>query len=182
MTNMKHLLPVAIALSTIAALYAIKYAGRTSHLSISLHAASKTHSQLVFGGMIFASTILITITLFNEMLPRYNAGLLSYIVFGAIVGFLSLVALVPHVVGTWREPVHNFVAWGLAWIIPVAMVCMLTWSLTSTAWRIGICLTAINIVLIVLSLLFKKLRQWVLYFQITYLALFFSFLLVAAYL
>lgn len=182
MTGMKHLLVIAIALCVVAALYSVAQTGKTKHLSISLHAAGKRRTQVVFGGMLFIATNLAAITLFGWLLPSYGVGLVSYIIFGVVITFLAVIALVPHIVGTWREPVHNLAAWGLAWIIPMAMLLMLTWPLNPWAWRIGACLTAINIVLIVLSIAFKQLRQWFLYFQSVYLALFLSFLLVATYL
>ena len=182
MSGMKHLLVIAIALCVAAASYSVVHAGKTKHLSISLHVAGKRRTQVIFGCMLFIATILAAIVLLGWMLPGYNAGLLSYIVFGIVIIFLVCIALVPHIVGTWREPVHNLAAWGLAWIIPMAMLLMLTWPLNPWAWRIGACLTAINIALIVLSIAFKQLRQWFLYFQSVYLALFLSFLLVATYL
>ena len=179
---MEHLLLIAIVLSVPVSLWAVAAAGRNGQLSISLHVAQSKQMQLVFGIALLVATVLMTGGLFGWLLPRYEAGVLTYVTFGAIIGCLALIALVPHVVDTWREPVHTSAAWGLVYAIPVAMLLMLTWPLSMAAWSVGVALTVVIVILLILGLTRKSLRRWMLYFQSAYLGIFFGFLLVAAYL
>ena len=178
---MQHLFLIAFLLSAVASLWAVNLGGRTKHLSISLHVAQSKVAQIVFGSILALATFLMAITLFGWLLPKYDAGVISYLMFILVILCLCTIALVPHVIATWREPVHNVGAWGFVYVIIVAMWVMLFWPLSSPAWWIGLILTTINMILLLLALTKKQLRQWFLYFQMAYLGVFFSFILVTVY-
>ncbi len=178
---MDYLLLMAMAACAAVSVWAVGYAGMKPHRSISLHVAEARRTQLVFGVILAAATVAFAVVLFAWLLPHYQTGLGSYVLFGLITGCLMTIALVPHVEGTWREPIHNMAAWGMVYVILVAMAMMLAWPLSAAAWYSGVALTIINLVLVILSLTRKGLRQWFLYLQVAYLAVFFSFLLVTVF-
>lgn len=179
---MQHLFLTAFMLSAFASLWAVRLGGRIKHLSISLHVAQTTRMQVVFGSTLALATILMTITFFAWLLPKYDVGILSYLMFALVILCLGTIAFVPHVINTWREPVHNIGAWGFVYVIIVTMVVMLCWPLSSLARWTGLGLTVVNATLLLLALTQKQLRQWFLYFQMAYLGVFFSFILVTVYL
>lgn len=178
---MDVILLVALAACAAVSVWAVGYAGMKPHRSISLHVAEARRTQLVFGTVLAAATVAFAVVLFGWLLPHYEAGWGSYIPFGLITYCLMAIALVPHIERTWREPIHNIAAWGMAYSIPIAMIAMLTWPLSGVVWYSGVVLTSINIILIALVLSWKRLREWFLYFQSAYLAVFFSFLLVTVF-
>jgi len=177
----QHILLGTVLLITLASLWAVTHAGRTKHLSISLHVAKHERTQLAFGVVLGLATVVMACIFFTWLLPKYSVGTVSYFMFIFVTACLGVVAAVPHVVGTWREPVHNIAAWGFVYVIIVTMIVMLFWPLPSVAWWMGLGLTATNSILLLLALTMKHLRQWFLYFQMAYLGVFLSFLLVAAY-
>lgn len=179
---MKHLLIVGIAVLFLAAVWVVALQSMNSALSVSLHASRTRASRLWFGVMVSLATVLLGYQLFGWLLPTYRVGVVSGVLFGLILGCFGVAALVPHVVGTWRESVHNSVAWGLVGLIPLAMAFMLQWPLARTAWWMVAALTATNSVLLLIALLYyEKMRPHFLYFQVAYLAVFFSALIAATY-
>ncbi len=156
--------------------------GKTKHRSISLHVAETRRTQVVFGSILAIATILMAMTFFRWLLPKYDAGIVSYAMFTLVIFCLGTIALIPHVINTWREPVHNLGAWGFVHVIIVTMVMMLWWPLSSLAWWIGLGLTTVNAILLLLAFTQKQLRQWFLYFQMAYLGVFFTFILTSIYL
>ena len=178
---MQHFFLIAFMLSAFASLWAVRLGGRIKHLSISLHVAQTMRMQVVFGSTLTLATILMAITFFAWLLPKYDVGILSYLMFALVILCLGTIAFVPHVINTWREPVHNIGAWGFVYVIIVTMGAMLFWPLSSLAWWIGLGLTTINTIMLLLALTKKQLRQWFLYFQIAYLGVFFGFILVTVY-
>lgn len=179
---MKHALIVGLGVFFLAAAWVIIRAGMSPSHSISLHASRTRASKVGFGTLVCVATVLLGYQIIGWLLPMYHAGVISVVLFGLILGCFGVAAFVPHVVGTWREPVHNSVAWGLVYLIPLTMALMLQWPLTSNAWWMVAVLTIANSVLLLIALLhYEKLRPKFLYFQVSYLAIFFASLLVVSY-
>lgn len=178
---MKHLLLFAVSLLTCASLWATLRNGPVKHLSVSLHVARAKVTQIVFGIVIFLAAVLMAGQFFGWLLPHYRADILSQIMFGLVVLSFVLIALVPHIEGTWRSYVHNFAAWGLVCLIPPVIVLTLTWPLTAVSWWFSVVMLVALFVLLILSLVRKELRRWFLYFQVSYVALFFFALLGITY-
>lgn len=179
---MEHLLVVALTIFALAGAWVVRRAGMTTHLSISLHAAKTRVSRGVFGVLVLLATVLMAVQLYGWLLPHYGSGSVMYILFGLVIVCLSTAALVPHIERTWREIVHNSVAWGIVYVIPLVMACMLQWSLSSFAWWLVVCAVAVNSALLMIALLwYQRCRPWFLYFQTAYLAVFFGSLLIVTY-
>ena len=178
---MQRILLGVIVVMTLASFWAVIFTGRTKHLSISLHVAKSERTQLAFGAILGLATVVTAFIFFTWLLPKYGAGTVSYFMFILVTTCLGVVAAVPHVIDTWREPVHNIAAWGLVYVIIVTMIVMLFWPLPEIAWWTGLGLTAANSIFLLLAFTMKHLRQWFLYFQMAYLGVFLSFLLVSAY-
>lgn len=157
--------------------------GKNSNQSISLHVARTRLTRAVFGFVAFVASILACYTLFGWILPSYNASVLQYLLYAAILMDFFLIAAVPHIEGTWQEPVHNMAAWGMVYMVPVAMLAAQLWALSPVSRMITTLLTVVVGVLLALALLRReKYRAVFLYFQSAYLATFSTFLLVVAYL
>lgn len=178
---MKHLLVFAVALLTCAGLWAVLRNGPVKRLSVSLHVARERVTRVVFGTATLGAAVLMGLNFFGWLLPRYEANLLSYGMFGLVVVCFVIIALIPHIEGTWREPVHNLAAWGVVDLVPLVILLTLFWPLALFAFWSGITVLILVCVLLLLALFRKDLRRWFLYFQIAYLMLFFMFLLLITY-
>jgi hypothetical protein len=179
---MKHLVIISVGVFFLAAIWVVARAGMNPARSVSLHASTTRVSRVGFGILVSVATVLLGYQIFSWLLPKYYASIVSRVLFGLILGCFGVAAFVPHVVGTWREPVHNSVAWGLVGLIPLTMAFMLLWPLASTAWWMVATLTVTNSVLLLVALLrYEKFRPKFLYFQVAYLAIFFTALVVATY-
>lgn len=164
-----------------AGLWAVLRNGPAKHVSVSLHVAQAKVTCIIFGIVTLAAAVLMGLNFFGWLLPHYEANVLSYGMFGLVVICFAIIALVPHIKGTWREPIHNLAAWGLVYLVPFVILLTLFWPLASFVFWVGVVTLAIVCVLLLLALLRKDLRRWFLYFQIAYLALFFMFLLLITY-
>lgn len=179
---MEHLLLSAIAIFATAGTWVVSRAGVKTAKSVSLHAAQTRQNLVVFGGLVLLATGAMAIVIYGWLLPLHQANVISYIVFSLLLLGLVVAALIPHIEGTWREPIHNAAAWGMVYVIPLIMAFMLQWSLSSVAWATVAVLTVINSILLLIALLwYIRMRSWFLYFQLAYLAIFFASLLVVAY-
>ncbi len=178
----KHLLAVAILLFSAAGIWAVLYTGVTNNLSISLHVSRSKVTKRWFGGIVLVATLLIALNLFGWLLPAYQAGVVSYVLFGLLVACFAIVALIPHVTHTQRGKIHNIAAWGMVWLVPLIMSTMLFWPLSALAWWLVAGLLLIDCALLFLALQFhKRFSPWFLYFQSAYLAVFFIALLATTY-
>lgn len=179
---MKPLLLLTLLIFGAAGLWVVIRAGKEPSLSISLHAAATRLNRVVFGIAIFSATILLSIVAFGWLLPHYSANIISQITFVIILLCLFTIALIPHMLRTWREYVHNSAAWGMVFIIPLAMSLMLQWTLSPFAWLATAVFTIVNSILLFIALVsYERLRPSFLYFQVAYLAVFFSSLVVVSY-
>lgn len=178
---MKHLLIVAMCLLACATLWAVRRNGPTKNLSVSLHVARAKRTQVVFGVAIFVAALFMGGQFFGWLLPHYEANAISYALFGLVVASFVLIALVPHIEGTWRSDIHNFAAWGLVCIVPPVILLTLAWPLSAISWWFSLVMLAAVSCLLILSLVRKELRRWFLYFQVSYVALFFFSLLAITY-
>ena len=180
---MKFLLLPAVALFFLASIWVVAYIGPNANLSISLHVAKTKLTQWVFGTVTTIATLLATCTIFGWILPYYDANLLVACLYLLIVSAFLLIAVIPHIEGTWRENAHNVAAWGVVYVIPLAMVTSQSWELSIPARAVSAILAVVAAVLLVLALFRReRYRHVFLYFQSAYLAVFFLFLLTITYL
>ena len=178
---MKHLLIVALCLLACVSLWAVRRNGPQKDLSVSLHVARAKVTELVFGIVVFLAALLMAGQFFGWLLPHYSADIVSQVMFGLVVGSFVFIALVPHIEGTWRSYVHEIAAWGLVCIVPPIVILILTWSLSTVSWWFSLIMLIALFVLLILSLTRKELRRWFLYFQVSYVVLFFFCLLAVTY-
>lgn len=179
----KHLLLFSIVLFCAVALWAIRHVGRRKHLSISQHVAQTRRTSVVFGCVAAFATLLAAVTIFGWILPIYDASVIEYLVYAVIIADLFTIAFVPHIEGTRGGAVHNLAAWGMVYVIPVAMVLTLFWPLGSSARYATVFLTVVNAALLALAMFRReKYRPVFLYFQSAYLVVFFLFLMAITYL
>lgn len=169
-------------ISMCASIWTISRIGIRKHQSLSLHIAESQETRWLFGVSLLITTTLLGIGLFAWLLPYYHADWLSYTIFSFIIACLGVIAVVPHIVGSWRERVHLSVAWSMAYSLLAAMVVMLFWPLSTLARLICVSFLIIAVVMVLLTMASKTIRKRFLYFQVSYLAIFFSFLLVVTYL
>lgn len=180
---MEHLLLFAVVLFAAVGLWAVLRNGPTKRLSISLHVAQTRLTRSVFGAVTLVATVGMAAQFFGWLLPRYDVELLAYSLFSLVVASFVVIALIPHVEGTWREPIHNLAAWGVVYLVPfVILSVLLSWPLSVVAFWVSLGIFAVICVLLLLALFRrKKYAPVFLYFQMAYLALFFAFLLVITY-
>lgn len=182
MFGMKHALSFAILLFSAASIWAVVRSGVTPRVSISLHVARTKISRVVFGVTTLVATALLGMNIFGWLLPHYTAGCLSYTVFTPLLLCFIVTAVIPHVKHTWREPTHNLAAWGIVYVVPVALACILFWPLSTGVWWCVAGLLLVECILLFLALTFReRFRPWFLYFQFAYLAVFFTALLIVTY-
>lgn len=178
---MKHLLVYAVVLLACAGLWAVRRNGPVKRLSVSLHVAQERVTCVVFGIATLVAAVLMGLSFYGWLLPQHSADLLSYGMFGLVVICFATIALIPHIEGTWRAPIHNLAAWGVVYLVPFVILLTLFWPLAPFVFWVGVVTLAIVCVLLLLALFRKDLRRWFLYFQIAYLTLFFVFLLLVTY-
>lgn len=179
---MKHLLLLSVVLFATTTMWVITHTGRQKHLSISLHVAQACRTRFVFGVAAAVATALAAATIFGWLLPHYQANMFAYIIFGVLIADFFLIAFVPHIVGTWRGQVHNFAAWGMAYVVPLAMAVALWWPLHPVARASVAILLVLNLILLG-CILFKRERYLpvFLYLQSAYLTAFLLSLVVMIY-
>lgn len=153
-----------------------------THRSISQHVAQTSITRWVFGVTASLAAVFAALALFVWMLPHYNAGIVSYVLFGSLILGLFIAAAVPHIESTWRGRVHNIAAWGIVYVIPLAMIVALFWPLTILARVLAIALLVTNCWLLFLATTRKELRKVFLYYQAAYITVFYVFLLILTYL
>lgn len=179
---MKHLVVLSAVLFALFSAWSVKRTGKTPHRSISQHVAQTMVTQLVFGVGAGMASLLAAMAVFTWMLPHYHANIVSYVLFGLLILGLFVAAAIPHIESTWRGTVHNIAAWGIVYVIPLAMVTALFWPLTTPAYVLGIVLLLTNCWLLFLAKTRKELRRVFLYYQVAYIAIFYVFLVVLTYL
>jgi hypothetical protein len=179
---MKHLIVVSIILFVAVSSWAVARIGKIPHRSISQHVAMTAKTQLVFGIGAGVASLLAAVAVFGWMLPHYSAPMLSYILFGMLIAGFLIAACIPHIEGTWRGSVHNIAAWGIVYVIPVTMITVLFWPLSSVVRLLGMVLLISNSWLLFLSATRKELRKVFLYYQVAYIAIFYLFLVLLTYL
>lgn len=174
---MQYLLLLSIALFFGVSTWAVQRVGRKSHLTISQHVGRTRTTRVVFGIVGSIATLLASLTIFGWILPRYDAGTFSYVVYGLLMlGFL-VAAIIPYVRGTWRARVHNLAAWGMCFIIPVAIfTTILLWPLADVVRVISYFLLVAECSLLLAFFTVRQLRKQFLIFQSVYLTIFFGFL------
>ena len=178
---MEHLVVFAIILFVTIGAWSVQRVGRKNNLTISQHVAKSRTTQILFGIFGSAATFFATWSIFGWLLPHHQANVMSYIVFGLIMlGFL-VAAVVPYIKGTVRGTVHNIAAWGMCYLIPVAILSALFWPLSDFVRIASVLLLVTSIALLYLFATKKELRRSMLLFQSGYLAVFFVFLLLVTY-
>jgi len=178
---MEHLIALSVAIFVIVGMWAVSHVGRQKHLTISQHVAKTRKTQIGFGIGASIATLIAAWTILAWLLPGYSAGAVSYVLFGTVLAGFLIAAAVPYIKGSWRGSLHNIAAWGMCYIIPLAMLSSLWWPLSDIAWLSTVVLVTTEIVLLAMFHLKKDLRKSFLTFQSAYLGIFYVFLLIVAY-
>ena len=175
---MMYLLIISMLLFFITSTWAIGRVGKMKDKTISQHIAKKRFVQIVFGINGTIATILASIVLFSSTLPRYNANVLSYILFAILMFFFVMAAVIPQIENTWRAKVHYVAAWGMCFIIPFAIFLSLFWKLSLITLIAGVIALIAIVALLGLFICWRNLRKNFLAFQSLYLSIFFIYLLI----
>ena len=125
---MRHLLVAAVVLLSAVSIWAIHRVGLTKHLSVSLHVSQTRQTQIVFGIVSIAGVLLMAFGLWGWMFPAYGVSMPTRWLFGLVLLGFTILAAFPYVLETWRAPVHNIAAWGMAALIPFAMLSTIGWT------------------------------------------------------
>lgn len=160
----------------------VRIVGVQPERSISQHVAKHLKTQILFGVLVGLASLIAAVAAFGWLLPNYDAGIIEYILFGILLTAFFLTALIPHIEGSWRGAVHNFVAWGIVGVIPLVMIAVLSWSLSVLAFWISLILLFVNCFMLFLAL-YKRdnYRKVFLYFQTAYVSVAYLQLTVLTY-
>jgi len=177
---MKYLLFFALVLFGIITAWVIRLHGCHNSLSLSMHVAKSKKASLIFGIFGSIATTAAAIAVFAELLPAVNANFVVYGVLLIIFGQLYIAALFPHIEGSKLGAIHNFAAWGMCLVIPFATAAFLFTDINALLTIVTIATLLIEITLLSITLGFgivPKQRHF-LYYQLAYLGVFFSHLLI----
>jgi hypothetical protein len=173
----------ATVLFGIISAWVFKVHGCNNSLSLSMHVAKSKTTSLIFGIFGSIATTAAAIVVFSQILPSTNASLLAYIIFFVLFIQFFVTVLFPHIEESKIGSIHNIAAWGMAFNIPVATAALLFTDL-NIALRILTAVTLlVEIVLISIALgsnIVPK-RSNFLYYQLAYVSLFFSYLLIMSW-
>lgn len=175
---MEYILLFAVLVFVAVSSWVIKTVGRQNHLSLSMHVAKSKKTSLIFGVSGGVATMAASIAVFLSLLPLVNAHYLIYGVFIVIFAQFFVTVLLPHVENTRRGVAHNFAAWGMCFTIPIATASFLFTIVNTGLKTLTTTVLLLEIILLIVALGIKSQRKYFLFYQLAYLGLFFSFLLI----
>jgi hypothetical protein len=176
-----HVILLSVITFVLASAWSVNKTGLAKDRTISQHVGQQKVTIIVFGIAGSLATILASWAIFGWLLPHYHADILSYGVFVVLMFCFLVAALVPYIEKTRRGAVHNIAAWGMCYLIPLAIGASLFWPLETAERIFALVILATEVILLILSATRKELRRSMLAFQSTYLSLFFVFLLGVTY-
>ncbi len=179
---MEYFLLLSIALFIGVSAWTVSYVGKEKHRTISQHVAKSRLTQIVFGAVALLATLLASCVIFADILPHYRSSEIGYGIFGLVMACFLVAAVVPYIKGTRRGQVHDIAAWGVCYLIPIAIFVSLFWPLSDLAWQLSFGLLIAVCLLLLLLATVKSLRRQFLGLQSLYLGLFFVYLVVITYL
>lgn len=178
---MRHLLVAAVVLLSAVSIWAIHRVGLTKHLSVSLHVSQTRQTQIVFGIVSIAGVLLMAFGLWGWMFPAYGVSMPTRWLFGLVLLGFTILAAFPYVLETWRAPVHNIAAWGMAALIPFAMLSTIGWTNVIAVKAIAGFLSAANVLLLGCTLSFATMKRHFLFLQSIFMVNFFILLVLLTY-
>lgn len=160
--------------------WTIRSVGKNKDLSLSMHVAKTKRTILVFGLISLAATTLSTLTIFSDLLPSVNANALTYVVFSVLFAQFFITGMFPYIEGSRSGTIHNFAAWGMSFVIPIATAMLLFSSIDRATRLLTIAVLLVEITLLTIALVFNTVpkNNNFLYYQLAYIATFFIYLLI----
>jgi len=173
---MRYLLFSTILLTAIASNVAIMRVGRDHALTVSLHVA-KTRSNIVIFRLLFgAATICFALWAYYWLYQNVTLGFIGTLTFIGIAGCFAGAALIPHIPGTPGGEIHNFLAWGLVYLFPVAIADIIIANADPIV-RISGAITLFMLLLLLGGYItVRSQRNYFLYYQIAYVTVFFAYM------
>ena len=177
---MKYLFFFALVLFGIIIVWIMRLHGCHNSLSLSMHIAKSKKASLLFAIFGSIATTAAAVAVFAELLLAVNANHLVYGIFYIIFGQLFITALFPHIEGSKIGAIHNFAAWGMCLVIPFATAAFLFTDINIpfTVVTIATLLIEISLLSITLGNGIVPKQRYFLYYQLAYLSVFFTHLLI----
>lgn len=175
---MKYFLLFAVLVFAIVSLWVIKTVGQQNRLSLGMHVAKSKQTSLIFGIFGGIATLTASVAVFSSLLNRINAHYLIYGLFIIIFAQFLITTSLPYVESTKRGAVHNFAAWAMCFTIPIATASFLFTDINTSLKILTTTTFILEIILLAVSIGIKSQRKYFLFYQLVYLGLFFSFLLI----
>jgi len=173
---MRHLLPLAIIIATIAILLVIRRLKSDTATTISLNASKDPVAFLTVAIGVSSSLILASIYYVTWLQPEYQLTVISSVLFFGIISSFVITSWVPDSSG-WKRRLHRAAAYSAILIMPMFIVSLLTIPIPTLAMAAIIIAVVAQLFMLYLLFFVPKARQWFLLFQGLYLAVFFAVLI-----
>ncbi len=171
-----YFLLTAMILMTASSLWAVQHVGRTPALTVSLHVAKSRQTILVFGLLFGAATICYALWVFLWLFATIPLGVVGQILYSAIIFCFACVAVFPDIENTSVGAFHKLLAWALVYLFPPTILVTILASSLPLIQVMGSIYLAALFVLLTGYIFVKSQRNYFLYYQTAYVAVFFVFM------
>lgn len=173
---MRYLLFCTIVLTALASNIAVMRVGRNHALTVSQHVAKTRTNINMFRILFGAATLCFGLWYYFWLRQNVSLGFVGDASFIVITVCFAGAALIPHIEKTFGGDLHNFLAWGLVYLLPVATASII-WSNPDPIVRVsGIVALLALCILVGGYITVRSQRHYFLYYQVSYVLVFFAYL------
>lgn len=175
---MNYLIIITIILAAFASNLAIARVGRDHTLTVSQHVAKSHFTINMFRILFGAATVCFALWAYSWLYQNVTLGIIGIITFIGIIFCFAGAALLPHIEKTPGGEVHNFLAWGLVYLFPLAIADIIVLDPNPVVRITGSVALFILLILLGGYITIRSQRNYFLYYQIAYVATFFAYMIV----
>lgn len=173
---MHYVLFACIALTALASNLAVLKVGRNPALTVSQHVA-KTHWNITMFRIVFgAATVCFGVWTYFWLHQNIHLSLVGVIAFAAIAICFAGAALLPYIEKTRGGTIHNFLAWGLVYLFPIAIADIVIANPDANIRNYGVAALTLLLVLLAGYITIRSQRKFFLYYQVAYVLVFFAYM------
>ncbi len=175
---MSYLLFASILLTFVASHLAIQRAGITPALTVSQHVAKSRTSIIIFRIMFALAALFFAAWSYFWLFQNVSLGLVGKIAFVCIVLCFLAAAIFPYIENTSSGAIHNFFAWGLVYVFPLAIGAIVATNPETAVRNVGVTALLLLIILLLGYIFVRSQRKYFLFYQMAFVTVFFGYMVI----